>query len=433
MSTSLHLAVTLAASAGFVFFTLAAMKLETFNKAKLRKLKELSKTLAERLEYDYPLLLRLRLAAHFLSLLSCTATLCCLFWQLAREPAVQSYIWCGIWVLLIFAALEILNEVLSLTITARLLVWNFLLYRMVFWVLAPVLFPLSCWIEKIRAKSASYDELYKVTAEDEILSLVEDDEEIEANSPNHQGLERDERRMLNGVMNLDKTFVHEVMTPRVDLVAVDESANLQDLKQAIAASGHSRIPIYHDTIDTISGIVYAKDLISDEKLRQSRIALDIARKPVFIPESKNVGDLLEEFRLTRNHLAIVLDEYGGTAGVVTIEDILEEIVGEIQDEFDVDEGVNPDGHGLEPDGSIVNDGRITIWEVNQLLDLDISEEQGYDTLGGYIMAFLGRIPQSGEHIVTDDLEIDILEADPRKLLLVRARRRQVPSEDHAEL
>lgn len=432
MSTSLHLAVTLAASAGFVFFTLAAMKLETFNKAKLRKLRELSKTLAERLEYDYPLLWRLRLSAHFLSLLSCIAMLFCLFWQVHCVPTVPSYIGCAIWVLLLFTALEILNEALSLTITARLLVWNFLLYRIVFWVLSPVLSPLVWWVEKIRAKSASYDELYKVTAEDEILSLVEADEDVEPNSPNHQGLERDERRMLNGVMNLDKTFVHEVMTPRVDLVAMDETASLQELKQAIATSGHSRIPIYHDTIDTISGIVYAKDLISDEKLSQSRIALDIARKPVFIPESKNVSDLLEEFRLTRNHLAIVLDEYGGTAGVVTIEDILEEIVGEIQDEFDVNETVNPDGHDLEPDGSIVNDGRITIWEVNKLLDLDISEEQGYDTLGGYIMASLGRIPQSGEHILTDDLEIDILEADPRKLLLVRARRRQIPDEEQAE-
>lgn len=432
MSTSLHLAVTLVASIGFVFFALAAMKLETFNKAKLRKLKELSKALAENLEEDYPLLLRLKLSAHFLALLSCGVTMFCLFLQPSSEFALPWYILCIIWTLLVFTLLEILNEVMSLTITARLLAWNFLLYRAVFWLLSPALLPLAWWIEKIRARNADDDESDKVTAEDEILSLVEDDEEDESNSASHQGLERDERRMLNGVMNLDKTLVHEIMTPRVDMDAVNETANIEELKAAIAKSGHSRIPIFHHTIDKISGIVYAKDLINSEKLSKAKIALDIVRKPVFIPESKNVSDLLEEFRLTRNHLAIVLDEYGGTAGVVTIEDILEEIVGEIQDEYDLDENVKPEGHNLESDGSIVNDGRITIWEVNQLLDLDISEEQGYDTLGGYIMAFLGRIPQSGEHIVTADLAIDILEADPRKLLLVKVQRRSLQDEKQNE-
>ena len=154
----------------------------------------------------------------------------------------------------------------------------------------------------------------------------------------------------------------------------------------------------------------------------------MAHPPVFIPDTKNVSDLLEEFRAKRIHLAVVLDEYGGTAGIVTFEDILEEIVGEIQDEFDRDDAP-ANRNTPQPDGSMVADARMTIWELNQLMDMEISEEEGYDTLGGYIMASLGRIPQAGEHIETEELLIDILAASPRRLDTVKIRRRdgQMPA------
>ena len=150
------------------------------------------------------------------------------------------------------------------------------------------------------------------------------------------------------------------------------------------------------TVDAITGILYAKDLLDEERLTKVSSLKELAHPPVFIPETKNVSDLLEEFRAKHIHLAVVLDEYGGTAGIVTFEDILEEIVGEIQDEFDRDE---PSAARNTPqsDGSMVADARMTIWELNQLMDMEISEEEGYDTLGGYIMATVGRIPQTGEH------------------------------------
>ena len=228
--------------------------------------------------------------------------------------------------------------------------------------------------------------------------------------------------MLNGVINLDRTLVHEIMTPRVDIDAIDESATIPEARKAISSSGHSRIPLISKSVDAITGILYAKDFLDDERLSKVTSLKELAHKPVFIPDTKNVSDLLEEFRTKRIHLAVVLDEYGGTAGIVTFEDILEEIVGEIQDEFDHDEP-SASHNTPQSDGSMVADARMTIWELNQLLDMEISEEEGYDTLGGYIMAFFGRIPQSGEHLETDTLVIDILAASPRKLDTVKIRRK----------
>ncbi|MDD3953311.1 MAG: hemolysin family protein [Lentisphaeria bacterium] len=429
MSTSLPLTAALISSIGFAFLALAAVKLETFNKAKLRKLRENSKRLAEELEEAFPIISRLRLAAHLLVLLMLLgSTLCYLGWAADKSRLLTA----GTGVLLtllILLFLEITIEKLSLPATARLLVFFLPLFKLATWLFSPLVFPLDIWIQRIREQDDDPLNLGKVTAEDEILSLVEDDEEEEPGAASSSGLELDEKRMLNGVINLDKTFVHEIMTPRVDMDVLPETASIEEMKKTIAETGHSRIPIYHQSIDSISGIVYAKDLLDDARVEKAANVRAIAHSPVFIPESKNVSDLLDEFRQTRNHLAIVLDEYGGTAGVVTIEDILEEIVGEIRDEYDHDEPSTPEVPHLEEDGSLINDGRMTIWEVNQLLDVEISEEQGFDTLGGYIMASQGKIPKKGEHLITEHLEIDIIDADRRKLILVKVRKRENTGKD----
>jgi putative hemolysin len=413
----------------FLFLALAAVKLETFNKAKLRKLRESSRRLAERLEQVLPRLTRFRLAAHLLVMLTLLCSIVCyLNWAQGRNTVLTAGL--GIFLfLLTLLCLETGSEKLSLPATARLLIFSTPLFKLASWIFAPLLFPLDIWIQRIRQSDSNALSLGKVTAEDEIMSMVEDDEEEAPGSPSSSGLELDEKRMLNGVINLDKTLVHEIMTPRVDMDVLPESASIAEIKAAIAETGHSRIPVYRGSIDIISGIVYAKDLLDDERTKKAANALALAHNPVFIPESKNVSDLLDEFRQNRNHLAIVLDEYGGTAGVVTIEDILEEIVGEIRDEFDHDEPSTPEVPHLEEDGSLINDGRMAIWEVNQLLDVEISEEQGFDTLAGYIMASQGKIPASGEHLLTEHLEIDILEADRRKLIRVKVRKREKQSDE----
>jgi CBS domain containing-hemolysin-like protein len=429
MSTSLLLTAALVTSIGFAFLALAAVKLETFNKAKLRKLRESSKRLAERLELVFPIISRLRLAAHLLVVL---LLLCSVIFYLAWAADKSRLITAGgggLLALLILLFLELTVEKLSLPATARLLAFTLPLFKLATWLFSPLVFPLDIWIQRIREQEDDPLNLGKVTVEDEILSLVEEDEEEEPGMVSSSGLEMDEKRMLNGVINLDKTFVHEIMTPRVDMDVLPETASIAEIKKTITETGHSRIPIYHESIDTISGIVYAKDLLDDARLEKAANARAIAHNPVFIPESKNVSDLLDEFRQTRNHLAIVLDEYGGTAGVVTIEDILEEIVGEIRDEYDHDEASTPEIPHLEEDGSLINDGRMAIWEVNQLLDVEISEEQGFDTLGGYILASQGKIPAKGENLVTEHLEIEILDADRRRLIQVKVRKRDNPGKD----
>ena len=229
-------------------------------------------------------------------------------------------------------------------------------------------------------------------------------------------IQEDERRMILGAFALDQTFVHEIMTPRVDVNGVEENCSIADVRKAIVSSGHSRLPLYRNSIDHVLGIIYAKDLLDEERLKRVK-SPDLAHPPVFIPETKNIGDLLEEFRQSTNHFAIVLDEYGGTAGIVTFEDILEEIVGDIQDEYDDEEELLE--VQAQPDGNFVVDGRIPIWEINELLDIDISEEEDYDTLGGYLSTHLGRIPKQGEDIDTGILNAHIVEANPRRVVKVK--------------
>ena len=413
---------------------LGAMKLETFSRARLRKLRESSKDQAEALERLLPILPRLRLCNHLELLLSVIATGACFVqWHLSctMPTAVQ---W-GILALLFLVAylvVQTLDFALSLRYSAMVLRLTGLLAFLVLYPFAFLIYPLSLFEQRVQRTQGDENHA-QVTAEDEILSLVEEDTQDHpdlapsAATPVND-LESDEKRMLNGVINLDKTLVHEIMTPRVDIDAIEEQLSISEARKAISASGHSRIPLISKSVDAIIGILYAKDFLDEEHLAKISSLKELAHPPVFIPDTKNVSDLLEEFRAKHIHLAVVLDEYGGTAGIVTFEDILEEIVGEIQDEFDRDEAP-ANRNTPQADGSMIADARMTIWELNQLMDMEISEEDGYDTLGGYIMASLGRIPQAGEHIETEELAIDILAASPRRLDTVKIRRRdgQVPA------
>ncbi len=412
-----------------VFLALGAMKLETFSRARLRKLRDAHKDLAEDLERLLPILPRLRLCNHLELLIVVTAAVACL----ARWHFTSTMPNAAKWTILIllFLATYLTTQALDIAMSLRYsgIVMRFtgLVAHLALYPFAFLIYPLNSFEQRVQNAANSDENNAQVTAEDEILSLVEEADQDHpdlapsAASPVND-LEVDEKRMLNGVINLDKTLVHEIMTPRVDIDAIEEQTSISNAKKAISASGHSRIPLISKTVDAITGILYAKDLLDEGRLAKVTSLKELAHPPVFIPETKNVSDLLEEFRAKRIHLAVVLDEYGGTAGIVTFEDILEEIVGEIQDEFDREEPTDK-RNTPQSDGSMVADARMTIWELNQLMDMEISEEEGYDTLGGYIMATVGRIPQTGEHLETDDLSIDILAASPRRLDKVKIRRR----------
>ncbi len=284
--------------------------------------------------------------------------------------------------------------------------------------------PINTFQDRLARGRDTGDEEIRATTEDEIMSLVEQDatEEEEDGS-----LEDNERRMIRGIFDLDETLVKEIMTPRVDIDALSIISSIGEAKAHIVECGHSRIPVYRGTVDSLVGVVYSKHLLDDSRLAAADSVEQIMQQPVFVPETKNVGELLDEFRQRKNHLAVIIDEYGGTSGIVTIEDILEEIVGEIQDEFDADE---PPGHQNVSDGAFEIDARMPIDEVNELLGVDISDDEEYDTIGGYVTKVLGRIPKSMENVQVPWLDVHILDADERKISRMRLTRNNLQTQNH---
>ena len=245
-------------------------------------------------------------------------------------------------------------------------------------------------------------------------------------------LEAEEEQMINAVIELGTRRVHEVMVPRIAMVTLPVTASFEEATDTIIAEGHSRIPVYEETIDQIVGILYAKDLLPFLKQESPDTAAlrTLLRTPVLVPESMTVDDLLHELQRRKVHLAIVLDEYGGTAGLVTIEDLLEEIVGEIQDEYDVEE---PLIVKLSDDEARV-DGRADVDELSELFDMSLAleDEAEYDTVGGLIYHRIGGVPKPGDEVKVDGLTLTVESTDGRrvgKVLVVRMRDEEVEGSD----
>ena len=234
-------------------------------------------------------------------------------------------------------------------------------------------------------------------------------------------LEAEEEQMINAVIELGERRVHEVMVPRTSIVAMPMTATLEQAIDMIVEEGHSRIPIYEQSVDEIIGILYAKDLLQYLKPGAVRPALRaLLRTPLFVPESMSIDDLLHEFQRRKVHIAVVLDEYGGTAGLVTIEDLLEEIVGEIQDEYDEEE---PMIERLS-ESEVRVDGRAAVDQLAELFDvnLNLEDEDEYDTVGGLIYHRIGGVPSPGDQVRVDGLQLTVESTDGRrvsKVLVVR--------------
>ena len=248
-------------------------------------------------------------------------------------------------------------------------------------------------------------------------------------------LEAEEEQMIQAVIELGDVRIHEVMVPRIAMVTLAAGATMEDAIDIVVEEGHSRIPVYEDTIDEIIGILYAKDLLPFLKGSVSeRPALrSLLRTPVFAPESMSVDDLLHEFQRRKVHIAIVLDEYGGTAGLVTIEDLLEEIVGEIQDEYDEEE---PLIVRISDDEARV-DGRADVDDLAELFDTNLGLEDAdeYDTVGGLIYHRIGGVPKPGDQVAVDGLTLTVETTDGRrvgKVLAVRQRETDEPEDDEAD-
>jgi len=230
-------------------------------------------------------------------------------------------------------------------------------------------------------------------------------------------VDEEEQEMIENVLELRESTAGEIMTPRTDLVAVEAHADRPKILETIRTAGHSRIPVYEENIDNIVGLIYAKDLL-DEIGRDSQTfrVRDRMREVYFVPETKPLRALLHEFQNQNLHLAVVLDEYGGTAGVVTLEDILEEVVGPIADEY---EQTPPETIRRIDATTIEVDARMYVDDLNDEYELNLPEDEDYDTVGGFVFSRLGYIPKAGERFNYDNLEFTIASAEARRIKRIR--------------
>ncbi len=227
-------------------------------------------------------------------------------------------------------------------------------------------------------------------------------------------IEEDEKEMIHSIFEFGDTIVREVMVPRPDMVAVESAAAMDEVLEQVVTAGHSRIPIYEDSIDNVIGLMYAKDLLTflnkPISERQQIAIKELMRPAYFVPETKNISELLKEMQQKQTHMAVVLDEYGGTAGLVTIEDLLEEIVGEIFDEYDLEEAMV---EVLSHDSYRI-DGRAPMDEVRELVGVDLPEYGG-ETIGGFVYDLAGHIPARGEVVEYNSLRFEVEKVVGRRI------------------
>jgi putative hemolysin len=240
--------------------------------------------------------------------------------------------------------------------------------------------------------------------EDEFMELVKSESESGV-------IKKEEKDMIESIFDFSDTTVKEIMIPRIDVVAVDKNISINELIEIYKKEGHSRIPVYNERIDNILGVIYAKDLLINisEKGKNTPVT-EIMRKPYFVPETKKTSELLKELKKKKIHLAIVVDEYGGTAGIIALEDLIEEIIGEIQDEYDSEEK----NYQWLDDRNMTIDAGISINDFNDILRTDIPSEN-VDTLAGFIYNYLGRIPENDEEIIWNNLTFRIIELNGNRI------------------
>ena len=240
-------------------------------------------------------------------------------------------------------------------------------------------------------------------------------------------IEKDERSFIHSVIDFGDTVAREVMTPRPDMVTVESDVSVRDALEAALAAGYSRIPVEKDGIDDIIGIAYTKDLVRAERVGKDRQSVRGSLRPAkFIPESKDVSDLLREMQEEKFHMAIVVDEYGGTAGLITLEDLLEELVGEIVDEFDVEE---PTVERCD-DGSVLVSALYSVDDADELLGADLPHGT-WDTVGGLMLDLVGRVPDNGDSVEVDGFRLTAVDVRGRRIGRVRIERTR-PLDDDEE-
>src|SRR5690606_39882441 len=267
--------------------------------------------------------------------------------------------------------------------------------------------------------------------EDADSSIVGNEDEFRLLGASHDDglIGETERQMIDGILSLEEMTVRDIMVPRLDIIGVERRVSSQELIDTIIKAGHSRIPVYRESIDNVLGVLYVKDLLPFVIGNTIRIPLlDLIRAAFVVPESKRLPDLFTELKRTKTHLAIVADEYGGTAGLITIEDILEEIVGEIQDEYDSEQPL----FEQEEPGVLIADGRLPIEDVEEALDVEFEDDEDFGTLGGFVHKHLGRLAVKGDTFEAEGVRVEILEIERHRVRAMRISRLPEPEEEPDE-
>ncbi len=277
-----------------------------------------------------------------------------------------------------------------------------------------VLYPLVSLTLRLSADNNNPEEISSKVTEDELITLVDASEQ-------NGIIEQEERQMIRSIIQLGETLTREIMVPRIDVIALDVDAPLTEAMNKLDETGFSRVPVYEGTIDNILGLLYAKDLISLWRagIDHSESLRGVLREAYFVPEAKKAAELLTDLQSRRVHMAIVVDEYGGVAGVVTLEDIIEEIFGEIQDEYDENE---EQLYQIQEDGSYIFRGRVDLDDINDLMDVDLPVDEA-DTLGGFLYMRFGHVPIVGEFVEEAGLRLTVEQVSSRRIRRVRAEQK----------
>ena len=287
------------------------------------------------------------------------------------------------------------------------------LVHLAFLALYPVVVPLRSLLGRIDAQQQRNGDEREEGQDEEVEALIEVGELSGL-------LEAEEGKMMRGIVDLDETFVREIMTPRQAVVALEAGTSVADARRRLLEAGHSRLPVFEESIDNVIGILHSRDLFRAWERREEAAPIrNYLRPALFVPETLSAADLLAEMR-EKSQIALVVDEYGGVAGVVTLEDVLEEIVGEIRDEHENEE---PPVREEVPGRSWIVDAVAHVEELEALFGLDFGSRD-FDTVGGLLVSRFGRVPAVGERLETDGIDVEVLEADDRRVRSIRVRRRE---------
>lgn len=292
----------------------------------------------------------------------------------------------------------------------------------VLWVLRYPLLPIErtlTFVEfVVRRLLGKHDE----TTDDESARIEREILDAVSEGEAHGAVDEEQKEMIRSVIELHETTVSEIMTPRTDIIALSVDASPDEVRATIVKAGHSRIPVYEGTLDEVIGVLYAKDLIGLADFDEINVR-GLMRAVPFVPETKSIDHLLRELRRDKVHIAVVLDEYGGTAGLVTIEDIIEELVGEIDDEYDRRQ--SPSIERID-ENTLEVDGRIPVYEINEELEIEIPDDGDYETIGGFVFSTLGKIPAAGEEFTHENIHFAVVEAEPRRINRLRIQVQREP-------